>query len=318
MRLACSVSGRRSAADAVEAARTAERLGYEEVWVTEDYCERGAFAVAGAIACATSSVRIGIGVANPWTRHPVLLAMEAGALDEVAGGRALLGLGASNARWMQEQLGIPFERPLARLRESVEVLRAALREGTVRHAGDAYRVDARLAFRPPRGDVPIVLGVKGWRALELAGDVADGVLLSVLSSPAYVAWARQRMGAPLPVSAYVALAADRDGAAARERLRPFVAAFLGVHGDHDITRVPGLSAEQCAAFRDGWREGRPRTDLVTDRILDTFAVAGTPRECAAAVRRLADAGLGTLVVMDDGAGDPEADLASARDCWARA
>lgn len=318
MRLGCSVSGRRSAAEAIEVARCAERLGFEEVWVTEDYCERGAFAVAGAIAAATSTIRVGIGVANPWTRHPVVLAMEAAALDEIAGGRAILGMGASNIRWMQEQLGIPFERPLERLRESVEVLRATLSGERVRHEGAAYRVDARLAFTPPQARLPIVLGVKGRRALGLAGDVADGVLLSVLSAPAYVAWARERLRVPLPVAAYVAFACDADGAAARDRLRPLVATFLGVHGDHDITRVPGLDPEQCAAFREGWRAGSPRLDLATDDILDTFAVAGTPQDCAAGIRRLAEAGLETLVVHDDGFGNPEADLRATRKALAAA
>lgn len=98
MRVAYSVAGTRPAGEAVELAREAERLGVDEVWLSEDYFERGAFALAGALAVATERVGVGIGVVNPWTRHPVLTAMETSALDELAPGRVLLGLGASNAR----------------------------------------------------------------------------------------------------------------------------------------------------------------------------------------------------------------------------
>jgi 5,10-methylenetetrahydromethanopterin reductase len=315
VRLAFSISGHRSAAEAVALARVAEASGFDEIWITEDYCERGAYAVAGGIAGATTRVRVGIGVVNPWTRHPMLLAMEHAALDELAGGRAVLGLGASNPRWMGEQLGIPFERPLARLEEAVAIVRAALAGDRVRRRGGLFEVDAALAFEPRRRDAPVVLGVKGRKALGLAGRIADGVLLSVLSSPAYVAWARQRLGAPVEVGAYVAFACERDAAAARDRLRPLVATFLGVHGDHDITRVAGLPAELAGRFRDGWVSGAPRADLVTDELLDTFAVAGDRDDAAEGFRRLASAGVDVLIVRDDGGDDPAGLLASASLCF---
>lgn len=303
MKLGLSISGLRPATEAVEAALLAEEHGLDEVWLTEDYCEHGAFAVAGAVAAATTGIQVGLGVLNPWTRHPALIAMEFAALDELADGQAILGMGASNVRWMEEDLGIHFRRPLARLRESVELLRPLLAGEHVEHDGAAYQVRAGLDFKVERPRPPIVLGVKGRRALALAGEIADGVLLSVLSSPAYVEWARERIGAPLPVGAYVAFSCDSDGEAARAALQPFVARFLGIHGDHDITRVAGLDPELAVRFREGLLTGRPSVDLVTDEIVSTFTVAGTPDECAAAVARFRDAGLDSLVVRDDGDGD---------------
>lgn len=314
MRLGLSISGHRPAPEAVRAARAAEERGFAEVWLTEDYCERGAFAVAGAVAAATERVAIGLGVLNPWTRHPVLTAMEFAALDELAEGRAVLGMGASNARWMQADLGIPFERPLSRLTEAVALLRAALSGQPVEHDGEAYRVHTGLSFPVPRPSPPIVLGVKGRRALEVAGRSADGVLLSVLSSPAYVSWAAERIGRPLPLSAYIAFSCDEDGEAARAALRPLVATFLGVHGDHDITRVAGLDPELAARFREGWMQGRPATDLVDDTLLDTFAVAGTPQECTAGLRRFLAAGLDGFVIRDDPHTDLDALLTRAAHC----
>lgn len=331
MRTALAISGQRTAADAVEVARMAESEGIDEVWLTEDYVERGAFAVAGAVLASTRSVTVGIGVVNPWTRHPVLTAMETGALHELAPGRVVLGLGASNPRWMHDQLGIPFVRPLSRLRESVEVIRSALETGEVDHEGVAGTIRTHMAFHP--GAVPLVLGVKGPRALALAGQISDGVLLSVLSSPAYVRWAIDQLamaqadsvaepglaqgvtpgladgvtpglahgvtpGLAHGVGAYVAVSHDRDRTRARERIRPFTARFLGIHGDHPITRTAGFDPEMAALFRDGWRSGEPRTDLVTEDMLDTFVVAGDEDDVRAGIARLAHAGLATAVIHD--------------------
>ncbi|MFA9430742.1 LLM class flavin-dependent oxidoreductase [Egicoccus sp. AB-alg2] len=302
MRLGFAISGKRTAADALEVARRMEAAGIDEVWITEDYFERGAFALAGAILAATSRVRLGIGVVNPWTRHPVLTAMETAALQELAPGRVVLGLGASNARWMQEQLGIPFEQPLRRLGEAVELVRAGLRGDPIRQRGLAGTVDARLSFTA--GDVPIVLGVKGPRALDLARHVSDGVLLSVLSAPAYVAWARQRLGSELDqgISSYVAVRCDDDRRVAREAIRSFVASFLGVHGDHAITRVAGLDPQLARAFTDGLRAGAPRADLVTEDHLDVFVAAGDRDDVAGALHRHAEAGLDRAVIFDQPGG----------------
>jgi 5,10-methylenetetrahydromethanopterin reductase len=318
VKLAFSLSGHRDLPSAVALARAAEDAGFGEVWVTEDYFERGAFTAAAAVAAATTRVRVGIGVVNPWTRHPMLIAMEHAALDELSGGRAVLGLGASNPRWMEEMLGIPFTQPLGRLRESVGLLRRALSGEHVQHAGDGWRVDARLSFKPVRPDAPIHLGVKGRHALSLAGEVADGVLLSFLSSPAYVAWARERIGRPIDVGAYLGFACGptsrRDEV--RASLKPFVATFLGIHGVHDITRVAGIEPVLAERFRAGWRSGRPAVDLVTDAMLDQFAAAGSEDDVVASFSRFRDAGLTTLVVRDDPAlADPRALLADASRCW---
>ncbi|GHE48827.1 5,10-methylenetetrahydromethanopterin reductase [Streptosporangium violaceochromogenes] len=305
MRLGFSISGHRDAASAVAVARLAEDAGFDTVWITEDYCERGAFALAGAIAAVTGRIRVGIGVVNPWTRHPALIAMELASLEEVSGGRAVLGLGASNSRWMTDRLGIPFDRPIGRLAEAVDVIRAMMTGERADFRGEHFRVSAGLAFTPPRRTPPIVLGVKGRRALALAAERADGLLLSILSSAPYVASVRERVGPGVELAAYVALSAGPDARAARDLLRPMVATYLGVHGDHEITRTAGLDAELCAAFRAGWLADAPRADLVDDALLDLFAAVGTVEDAAASLGRLASAGLDVAVVRDAPDLDPE-------------
>lgn len=300
MRLGLMLSGSRPTMDAVAVAQRAEEAGIGDIWVSEDYFERGAFTVASAVAMATHTVTVGVGVVNPWTRHPMLTAMELAALDEVSGGRAVLGLGASNRVWMQDRCGIPFDAPLAALEEAVAIIRSALSGQHVRTAGAHFTVDASLSFTPHRPSVPIYLGAKGRRALRLTAAVADGALLSLLASPDYVAWARQLCGDELDTVAYVLVSCGADRSAARAAVRRPLAFYLGVHGDHDITRVGGLSLDLATDFRSGWLTGEPAEDLVDDRITDTFAVAGDVSNCLRGLGRLADAGLNCAVLRDPG------------------
>ena len=300
MRLGLMLNGARPAPEAVALARRAEAAGISDVWISEDYFERGAMGVAGAVVTATETARIGLGVVNPWTRHPMLTAMETAGLDELAGGRFLLGMGASNQVWMQQRCGIPFSAPLQAVEEAVQIVRTALASKPVDVAGRHFTVDAALSFVPSRTAVPIYLGAKGERALALAGRIADGVLLSLLSAPRYVAWARERCGVPLDVAAYVLVSCASDADRARAEVCRPLAFYLGVHGQHDITAVAGLDAGLAARFRSGWLSGSPEVDLVDDSLIDTFAVAGDVPGCVAGLQRLAASGLDCAVLRDPG------------------
>jgi 5,10-methylenetetrahydromethanopterin reductase len=111
MRIALRLHGGLSAAACVEQARAAERAGFSTVWFAENPFNRGVLPAMAACALATSAIRIGIGVFNPFNRHPTLIAMEMGALDELCGGRAVLGIGAGIK---VSQMGLPVDRPSRR------------------------------------------------------------------------------------------------------------------------------------------------------------------------------------------------------------
>ncbi|WP_420113233.1 LLM class flavin-dependent oxidoreductase [Pseudactinotalea sp.] len=303
MRIGIAPSGLRSAAGAVRIARQAEDAGLDEVWVSEDYTERGAFAVTGAMAAVTERVRIGIGVINPWTRHVVLTAMEAQALDEIAGGRSILGLGASNATWMSGRLGIEFARPIAVLSEYTRALRRLLAGEHVDDVVQGQHLRTALDAQPPR-TIPLVWGVKGPRALELGAHEADGLFLSVLSSPEYVRWVAATYGTS-ELTAYATFSLDPDRDAAVDRLREHTAKYLGLHGASAITQHAGIDQDVAAEIRRRFLAGEPATAHVDDAMVRAVTVAGTMEDAAARMIAYRDAGLASLVVIDDGGTDPE-------------
>src|SRR5262249_45294191 len=136
-----------NAHDYVIQAQAAERLGLNSFWVPEDYAFPGAFSSCAAIAVATNHIKIGTGVINPFTRHPVLIAMELAALDQLSNGRAILGLGASIRLWIEEQMGIRYDKPLAALREAVAIIRGLFAAEQLKYRGRAFTADPGIQFR---------------------------------------------------------------------------------------------------------------------------------------------------------------------------
>jgi alkanesulfonate monooxygenase SsuD/methylene tetrahydromethanopterin reductase-like flavin-dependent oxidoreductase (luciferase family) len=290
-------------------ARAAERAGLASAWIIEDYFHPGAYALAAAAAAVTERLAIGLGVVNPYTRHPALLAMETAALAGIAPGRVVLGLGSSNRHWIEAQMGIAFKAPLGGLREGVAIVRRLLAGERVTARGEAFTVDdVKLEWSPPAA-VPLLLGVKGPRALRLAGEVADGVHCAVLASPAHVRRVRQATGGARPgfaVVAYVITAIGPDGPRARDAVRPLIARYLGFLHGQSILLDAGLGPDRTRPFREALGAGRPAAHLVDDELIDALAVAGTPEHCRRQLARWAEAGLDApIAVLPPDADMPE-------------
>lgn len=159
----------------VDLALQAERLGYDSVWVPETW---GADAVSllALLAVRTSTIRLASGVLNVYSRSAALIAQTAATLQELSGGRFILGLGSSGPIVVERWHGVPFDRPLARTREYVSVIRTALRGEEVRYEGDILQLRDFKLLNPPPTCPPIYIAALGPRNVRLTGEIADGWL----------------------------------------------------------------------------------------------------------------------------------------------
>ncbi len=183
----------------LDIARTADEAGIDSLWVSEDPDGWDAFGLLGAFATSTERIQLGPGVANPFYRHPSLLAASVATLDHLSGGRAFLGLGRGQVEWYRQALGIEAEKPLAALRETVALLRAWWTppfRASADSSNAVFAVDHwERTIAPVQADVgpPIYLAAVGPKALALAGELADGVLFNDFASETFLAGAIERV-----------------------------------------------------------------------------------------------------------------------------
>jgi len=311
----------------VELAVAAETHGFSSVWFAENPFGRGVLPAASACAAATARLRIGIGVFNPFNRHPTLMAMEIGALDELSRGRAALGIGAGIAAQV-ERMGFGYDRPIGAVRDAFAIVRGLLRGETVTHEGrDFSATDVKLDFTPLRSDLPLFMAARGDQSLRLCGEVADGLMISNMCNPAFTAAAVGKIRAsarakgreaPFEVVQYVPCAVSDDADAAIRMAKDMVAAMLPVYwtlGDRfaparaALARGSGISEAEFSAAVEELRIGTPAAEALDDRFIAAFALAGTPAQCIEQAAIYRDAGV-TEIALAFGGAQPEVAIAA--------
>jgi 5,10-methylenetetrahydromethanopterin reductase len=289
--------------DLVALAEEVERLGYRYLWVNDERLERDPFTVLAAMAQRTERIRLGPGVTNPYSRHPALIATATATLDELSGGRAVLGLGAGGTN--HRALGIERKAPVTALRDAVELMRGLWAGSTATVEGEVVRArEARLDFAAHRPRIPIYIGGRGPRVLELGGEVADGVIVGNVATREGWTYALDRVTAGaeragrdvaevrLTAWLYACVADDEDEAL--EAIRPMAATSLvtsrPVLGELGIEMPDDFRARMEAR---GWALDR---EVVAEAgatlpvgLVDRFGIAGTPEACRGRLERLLEA-----------------------------
>jgi probable F420-dependent oxidoreductase len=278
----------------VELALRAEAAGFDAVFTIEFFNRHG-YVPLGAIAQATRRVRLGSAIANAFTRTPLLHASAAMDLDELSGGRMVLGLGSATRRMNQDWYGVPFSRPAARMRELVELLRAAFRAqkgGGFRFEGEFWQLNVPIYARPgaPREDIPIWVAAVNRGMIAAAGSVAD----ALVGHP--IATRRWHREVTLPgLRAAEAKAGRPSGACA---LAPYVITSIQLRREdavrdaknqigfyfttalyHPVLELHGLRevGERCRAALRRF-DVKAMSEAIPDALVDEIAIACTPDE----------------------------------------
>jgi F420-dependent oxidoreductase-like protein len=298
-------------------AMAAEQLGYSSVWVAEAYGSDAVTALTW-LAARTSTIELGSAVLQIPARTPALTAMTAATLDLVSGGRLRLGLGVSGPQVSEGWHGVRFDRPLARTREYLEVVRLALARERVVHAGEHFPLPLpdgpgkalQLMLQPVRQRVPIYLGAVGPRNLELTGELADGWLATFFSRElaaeqlAQLAAGRRRAGlglAGFDVLPTVPVSVGADVAACADPVRAYAALYVGGMGSRKQNFYNQLAIRMgypkaAMQVQDLYLAGHKRAaaEALPVQFLDQVSLLGPADRIAEQLQAYAAAGVTTL------------------------
>jgi 5,10-methylenetetrahydromethanopterin reductase len=307
--------------DVVELAQLGESLGYRGIWIPDQGFHRDPFVVLHAIAQGTRRLKLGVGITSPFTRHPVQIARAAATLAEVSRGRFRLGIGTGNVTNVVAPLGIRYEKPVARIRDAVNIIRRLLGGEVVDFEGPFDHLSGvRLDFDVSH-PVPIYLGTRGPRVLELAGEVADGALCETLFAPnawqyveEHVAIGLERGGRArdsFDANAWQLIFVTHDEAALIERYRSWAARSIQA-GPPSMIALIGVSPTEAEAVRNAPSQhsdagggqdehsSGAATALVGDDAVRRHMIVGSPEEVLREVHAVLGRGANSLTLLDTG------------------
>lgn len=333
-RLGLLFLGRRPAARYAEVARIAESLGFDSFWVPDERFFREVYSLCAVVAGATERIQIGPCVTDPYTRHPVLTAMAVATLDELSGGRALLGLGAGVSGF--HELGLAQPQPARAVAETAALTTQLLSGEQVAFHGSVFSFEGKLDFVPPRPRVPIYIAAGGPYMLAVAGECADGVIIEGCLSPGILQAALQhvRRGAAAAGRApdQIDIVARLDTAIADTLDEAYAALRMRV-ARHLANSAPsferftsrGLTVPddlRALATGIGYTHDaarlHPLAARVTPEMIDAFAIAATPATLAETLAPLLAQGVTQLLVNPITPDDHIEPLLRAVAAWRRA
>jgi F420-dependent oxidoreductase-like protein len=305
--------------DQLEVVQAAEKLGYDSVWTAEAYGSDAATVLAW-LAAGTSRIRLGSAIFQMPGRSPAMTAMTAATIDELSGGRMILGIGSSGPQVAEGWHGQRFARQLQRTREYVEVVRKALARERVEYHGETIELPLpegpgkplKLMIAPKQERIPIYLAAIGPKNTALAGEIADG-WIPTFFSPEYVSEFRKllqegadRAGRSLDefdiaptVNAYV----SDDRELARNLVRPLLALYIGGMGSrkqnfyNNLVQRYGFEAA-AKEIQDLYLDGKKEEagHAIPDELIDMVSLCGPRDAVRDRLTAFREAGVGTLMV----------------------
>ena len=313
------VLGNQSLSGLQRLAKECEDWGFEYFWLADERFFRDVYAGLAACAQATQHIKLGTGVTDPYSRHPAITAMGITTIDELSGGRAVLGIGAGIAGF--SEMGIAHKHPAKTIRESIELIRKLLTNDTVTYEGEHVHFKNGVLSVPARPDLPIFIAGKGPLNIQLAGEIADGLIISSCVADSTIRHTRSliakgasranRDASEIALASRVNFAVSDDGNEARQAVKPMLAALLvSKKPDFAFIEQLGLSMSPQltdAVMRTSYGHNRDEmqhvADLIPGEFVDCLAVAGTPDQVTESICRMQREGVSQFIAYPIPSGD---------------
>ena len=288
-----------------EYGRIAEDNGFDSLWVTERYFHEETFSLLGFLAAATQRIKLGVGVVNPYTRNPALLAMASATLDRISGGRFLLGLGRSEKAVIQDKMGVPYGNSRAALMETVTQLRKLFAGERVTVTEGRHKLsNVRLATTPVQVQPPIYLSGIGTKGLRVIGEIADGAVLNAYVPPAYVRYAVNeirdaakaagRDPRAIDITCMLVIRLTDDPAGMYPTLKQRIVRLLEeAHVGEILLEKGGFDPSILPALRETVKKDSEKAAVhfITNEMVDAFYIVGPADRCKARIEEYRQAGV---------------------------
>jgi 5,10-methylenetetrahydromethanopterin reductase len=274
------------------------------LWIPESW-GREAFASLGAISQATHRVKLGTAIINIYSRTPATIAMAATTLDMLSQNRTIIGLGASTPTIVEDFHGLGFEKPVARMREYIECIRAMIKGDKVNYNGEYVKAkDFKLLYKPQRESIPIFVACVNTNMISLASNMADGVLLYLrpiqeLKETVMRIKSATRDAKSFEISCVVICAmSTREPEKARARARKTLAFYISVGKYYRNFLADNGFRKETEQIATEYRQNglEAASSKVTQTMLDSLTICGTADECARSLSRFMSTGI-TLPII---------------------
>jgi len=306
-RIGVGFSGGMSPQDIVECVKVAEELGYESAWVAEGHAG-DQFSVLTACAMVTERIKLGTSITSVFVRTPPTIAMAAASVDYFSNGRFILGVGSRHKVQVEPEHGLEFTRPVQRLRECVDIIRAILKDSDVNYHGEIYDIERfDLWFQPLRKEIPIYVAAVFPKMLEVCGEISEGAILTWCTL-AHAEEAAQAVGLgarnagrnpdDVEVASLLPCAVSDDREVARDLMRMPIASYAGRFPRYRKLMIDAGFPEEIEDVRVAWQAGRTEEalDLVPSGLIDQIGLVGTVDEVCGKLADYRNAGI-TLPIV---------------------
>ena len=306
MRIACSLGSLLSVKQVLQCTEMLSETKIDSVWIPETWGMEN-FSMLGAVASKTKNQKIGSSIINIYSRSPSTISMGAATTDTLSDGRLILGLGTSSMPIVEDFHGQVFENPVQRMREYVEIIRLSLAKKQINYSGKIFNLkNFTLLIEPTRERVPIYLAAINQKMVNLAWEVADGVIFYLRPiEEMKKTISRMQSQKKIDVTCQIITCVSENSEEATKRAKKTIAFYISVGKIYrEFLKKNGFQNDTNNIFEEFKKTGfKSNHELVTDSMLKSLCIAGTPNESKRQLEKFTDAGINLPIIQFNPIGD---------------
>jgi len=306
MRIACSLGSLLSVNQVLDCSKIISSTNIDSIWIPETWGMEN-FSMLSAVSGKTTTQKIGSSIINIYSRSPSTIAMGAMTVDSISKGRLILGLGTSSIPIVEDYHGAIFEKPVQRMKEYVEIIRLILSGKPINYSGKIFNLkNFTSLIKPQRNTIPIYLAAINQKMVDLTWSIGDGVIfyLRPLDEMKQTI-SKMQAKKNIDVACQIITCVSEDSDNAILRAKKTLAFYISVGKIYrKFLENNGFKNETINIFNEFKKSGfKSNHELVTDSMLDSLCISGTPEECKNKFQNFIDIGINLPIIQFNPVGD---------------